>query len=130
VHGCIVTVCNWTIGIVRNVEVFSYGGVVRMGTVEVTTLHPRGSGSLELPHPLEQVSPLSEDSLRTVCKDGDPLCTIPMNTTSESFPSGEKLMWPKWSMVNSKLPKQMVSPGASPTLIRLLPLATMVSFYE
>jgi hypothetical protein len=65
-----------------------------MGTVGVTTLHPRGLGNPEVPPPPEVVSPLSEDSSRTVCKEGDPLCTIPTNMMHESSPS----------VVNFKLP--------------------------
>jgi hypothetical protein len=65
-----------------------------------------------------------------VCRDSDPLCTIPTNMKHESFPSRERLRLLKWSTVNSKLPKQMVSPRASPTPVRLLLLAMKVSFVE
>jgi hypothetical protein len=127
--SCGATVHSWIDGIVRSAGVFSSGDVVRMGTIGVTMLHPQGSRSPELPPPPPKVvSPSLEDSSRTVCKDGDPLCIIPMNTTPESFPLGERLRWSKWSAVKCKLPKQMVSPGTSPTPIRLLPLAMKVSF--
>jgi hypothetical protein len=99
-----------------------------MGTVGVTTLHPRGSGNLELPPLTEVVSHSSEDSSRMVCIDGDPLCTIPMNTVPESFPLGERLKLLKWLVVNSKLPKHMILVGVSPTSVRLLPSATKVIF--
>jgi hypothetical protein len=104
--------------------------VVAMGIVVVTTLYPRRTGNLRPPPPAEVVSPLSEDSSRMVHKDDDPLCSIPTNMASESFPLRERLGLPKRSMMNSKLPKQMVSPEVSPTLVGLLPLATMVSFSE
>jgi hypothetical protein len=38
------TVCNRTIGMVRGIGVPSDGGVVVMGTIGVTTLHPREMG--------------------------------------------------------------------------------------
>jgi hypothetical protein len=64
------------------------------------------------------------------CKDNDPLCTITTNMMPGSFPSGERLRLPKRSVVNSMLPKQMVSPEVSLTLVRLLLLAMKVSFGE
>jgi hypothetical protein len=51
---------------VRCVEVSSSGGVVVMGIVRVTTLHPHEMGKSELPSPLEAMS-----SSRMVCSDGD-----------------------------------------------------------
>jgi hypothetical protein len=63
-----------------------------------------------------------------VCRDGDLLCTIPMNMTPESFPLGERLGLPKQSVVNSKLPKHLALLGANPTHVRLFMLATKVSF--
>jgi hypothetical protein len=65
-----------------------------------------------------------------MCRDGNPLCTIPSNTTPESLPSGEKLRLSKRSAVNSKLPKWMVSPKVNPMSVRLLPLETMAGFHE
>jgi hypothetical protein len=76
-----------------------------MGSVGVTTLHPRGLGDPELPLVPETALSSSEDSSRVVCKDGDPLCTIPMNTTLEFHSWGEKLKRPRWSAVNYRLPK-------------------------
>jgi hypothetical protein len=67
------TIHSSTVGIVRGTRVPSGSGVVVMETVEVTTLHPRKMGKLELPPLLEAVSPLSVGSLRIVCSDGDPL---------------------------------------------------------
>jgi hypothetical protein len=110
--------------------VFSGNGVVVMGTVMVTMFHPRGLRDLELPPLPEVVLPYSEDSLRTVCKYGDPLCIIPMNTAHDSSPSGKRLRRSKRLVVNSRLPKQMVSPGVRPTLVGLLWLAMKVSFGE
>jgi hypothetical protein len=74
------------------------------------------------------VLPSSKDSSRMVCRDGDPLCTVPTNMVPESIPSGERLRLSKWLRVNSKLPKQMVSPRVNPTSVRLLSLAMKVSF--
>jgi hypothetical protein len=70
------------------------------------------------------------NSSRMVCKDGDPLCTIPMNTAPEPLSSEEKLRLPKRSTMNSKLPKWMVSPRVNPAPVRLFLLATMVGFDE
>jgi hypothetical protein len=64
--------------------VFSNASVVVMGSVRVTTLHPQGLGDLELPQVPEAVASSSKDSSRAVCKDGDPLCTIPTNMALES----------------------------------------------
>jgi hypothetical protein len=105
VPGCAAAVRSWTVGMVRSVKVFSDGGVVAMGIVGVTTLHPRGPRNLELTPLPKAASPASEDSLKMVCKDGDPLCTIPMNMVPESSPSGQRLRLPKRLAVNSKLPK-------------------------
>jgi hypothetical protein len=130
VHGCGAMILWWIGGVVRSIRVFSGGGVVVMGIVGVTTLHPQGLEIPELPPPPEAMSPSSEDSSRMVCRYGNPLCTIPMNMAPESFPSGERLRSPKRSVMNSRMPKQIVSPGVSPTLVRLLPLAMEVSFGE
>jgi hypothetical protein len=51
VPGCGAAVRSGTIRTVRSAEVFSDGDVVVIGTIRVTTLHPRGSGSSELPPP-------------------------------------------------------------------------------
>jgi hypothetical protein len=72
---------------------------------------------------LEAVPSSSEVSSRAVCRDGVSLCTIPMNMMLESHSRGERFRWPRRSAVNSRLPKQMVLPGAMPTPIGLLPLA-------
>jgi hypothetical protein len=55
--GCGAVVHSWTVGMVRSVIVFSGGGLVMMGAVGVTTLHPRGSGNLELPLQPRQCRP-------------------------------------------------------------------------
>jgi hypothetical protein len=105
VFGCSMVVCSGTVVMVRDTGVPSDGGVVVMGIVGVTMFHPQEIGKLKLPPPLEVVSPSSMDSSMIVCSDGNPLRTIPTNTMCESFPSGERLGRPKWSAVNSKLPK-------------------------
>jgi hypothetical protein len=90
---------------VRSAGVFSGAGVVMMGTVGVTMLHPCRLGDPELPSPPKVVLPSSKESSKAVCQDGDPLCNIPMNTALESSSLGERLRRPKRSTVNSKLPK-------------------------
>jgi hypothetical protein len=79
------------IGMVWRARVFSAAGVAVMGLVGVTTLHPRWLGDSELPPAPEAAPSLSEDSLRAVCRDGNPLCTIPMNVACESHSWGERL---------------------------------------
>jgi hypothetical protein len=97
-----------TIRMVRWARVFSGADVAVMGRIEVTTLHPRGSGNPELPFAPKVTLPTSEESLRVVCKDGDPLCNIPMKMVPESPSSREKLRRPRRSAVNSRLPNHMV----------------------
>jgi hypothetical protein len=130
VPSCSAEVYNGTVGVVRSTGVSSSIGVVAMETIGITTLHPRGSREPELPPLSKPVSLSSGESSRTVCRHGDPRCTIHTNTAPESHPLGERLSLQKWSAVNSKLPKHMVSPGASPMPVRLLPLATTVSLDE
>jgi hypothetical protein len=84
-----------------------------MGTVGVTTLHPRGWG-FGVPPALKMALPSPEETSRVVSKDGDPLCTIPMKMAPESLSSKERLRRLRVSTMNSKLPKQMVSLGARP----------------
>jgi hypothetical protein len=60
-------------------------GVAVMGSVGVTTLHPRWSGDPELPLTFEIALSLSKDSSRAVCRDGDLMCTIPTNMALESL---------------------------------------------
>jgi hypothetical protein len=73
VSGCDTVIHSGTDRMVRGTGVSSSGGVVTMGTVRVTTLHPREMGRPKLPPLLEAVSPSSVDSSRMVCSDGDPL---------------------------------------------------------
>jgi hypothetical protein len=80
-----------TVGMVQRAVLFSGAGVAAMGSVEVTTLHPRGLGEPELPRVPESVPSLLEDSSWAVCKDGDPLCTIATNIVLESHSWGERL---------------------------------------
>jgi hypothetical protein len=53
-----------------------------------------------------------------------------MKMAPESLPLGERLRLQKWSAMNSKLLKWMVSPRTNPMLIRWLLLVTMVGFGE
>jgi hypothetical protein len=84
VAGWGAAVHSGTVGMVKSTEVLSGDGVVEIGIVGVTTLHPREPGKPE-PPPLEAVLPSSKDSSRMVCRDGDPLCTIPMNMVPGSI---------------------------------------------
>jgi hypothetical protein len=86
-----------------------------MGMAEVTMLHARGIGKLELPPSLEAESSSLGDSSRMVCKDGDPLWTIPPTMAPKSFPSSDRLKLSKWSMMNSISSKWMASPWLSST---------------
>jgi hypothetical protein len=104
--------------------VFSRAGVAMIGSVEVTTLHPRGLGDPVLPLVLEAAPPSLDDSSRVVCRQRDPLWTIPMNMAPESHSWGERLRLPMRSVVNSMLPKRRVLSGARPRLLGLLLLAT------
>jgi hypothetical protein len=45
---------------------------------------PSRAGGSRAPPALEVVPPSSEESLRVVCRDGDPLCTIPTKMAVES----------------------------------------------
>jgi hypothetical protein len=87
VPSCGAVVRAGTVEMVRSAGVFSGGGVVMMGTIRVTTLHLQGLGDLGLPPSPEAASPSSEDSSRTVYKDGDLLCIIPTNMVPKSSPS-------------------------------------------
>jgi hypothetical protein len=61
-----------------------------------------------------------------VRSDGDPLQVIPMKIASESPPPGERLRQPKKSAMNSRLPKQTISPREkSPYIRRSLIVETM-----
>jgi hypothetical protein len=73
-----------TVGMVGSGGVFSSAGVVVMGTICVTKLYPQGLGDLDLPPLPEAASPSSKKSSRALCKDGDPLCTIPTNMAPKS----------------------------------------------
>jgi hypothetical protein len=61
------------IGVVWRAGVFIGAGIVAMGPVRVTTLHPQGWGDPDLPLAPEAVPSSSKDSLRAVRRDGDPL---------------------------------------------------------
>jgi hypothetical protein len=62
-----------------------------MGMTEVTMLHSRGIGKLELSPSLEAETSSLGDSSRMSCSDGNLLWTMPTNTAPESFPSGDIL---------------------------------------
>jgi hypothetical protein len=73
-------------------------------------------------------SSLLEDSPRVVCREGDPLLTIPTNMAPELCSWGERLRWPRQSVMNIRLPKWMVLPGAKLTPVELLSLVMNQSF--
>jgi hypothetical protein len=87
-----------------------------MGMVEVTPLHSRGIGKLELSPPLEVESSSLGDSLRMACTDSDPLFAMHMNTTTKSFPSGNRPWSSDGSAMNSRPSERMAS-----TLVSLEP---------
>jgi hypothetical protein len=87
---------------VRSAGVFSDGGD---GDTRDHHIAPSGIRESGAPPSPEIVSPSSESCSGAVCMGGDPLCNIPTKTTPESSPSGERLRQPKWSVVNSRLPK-------------------------
>jgi hypothetical protein len=61
VPGCGAEVRSWTVGMVRSAGELSGDGVVVMGIIGVTMLHPQGPGKLELSPLLEAMSPSLED---------------------------------------------------------------------
>jgi hypothetical protein len=71
--------------------VLSGTSAAMMGSIKVTTLHPRGPGGPMLPLAPEVVLSSPEDSLRWVHREGDPLWTIPTNMAPESQPWGRYL---------------------------------------
>jgi hypothetical protein len=71
---------------------------------------------------------LLEDSPRVVSREGDPLLTIPTNMAPELCSWGERLRWPRQSVMNFRLPKWMVLPGAKLTPVELLSLVMNESF--
>jgi hypothetical protein len=108
--------------------VFSRTSVVMMGSIEVTTFHPRGLRDPKLPPVPDAPPSSSEDSPRAACKEGYPLWTIPMKMAPESHSLRERLWWPKRLLMNCSLPKCLALPGAKPTLVGMLSLVTNESF--
>jgi hypothetical protein len=62
VFGCGMMVRSGTVGMVKSIGVPSGGGVVVMGTVGITMLHPHEMGKLELPPLLKAKSSSPMDS--------------------------------------------------------------------
>jgi hypothetical protein len=77
-----------TVGMVRSTGVFSGTDVVVIGIVRVTIVHSHCQGIQSSPPSPMAVPPSSKESSRAVCKDGDPLCSIPMDMAPESSPRG------------------------------------------
>jgi hypothetical protein len=71
--------------------VLSGTGVVTMGSIEVTMLHPQGPGDPKLPPAPDVASSSSEDSPRVVRREDNQLWTIPMNMVPESHSWGGDL---------------------------------------
>jgi hypothetical protein len=59
--------------------------------------------------------------------DGDPLRVVATKMAPELLPLGERLMLPKESAMNSRVPKQMVSPREKPPQVRYSPSVVMSS---
>jgi hypothetical protein len=53
--------------------------------------------------------------------DGDPLHLVPTKMAPESFPLRERLRLPMQSVLNSRPPKQTVSPRDKPLWVRRSP---------
>jgi hypothetical protein len=62
--------------------------------------------------------------------DGDPLRVVPMKEAPESLPMGERLMPPKQSVMNSRLPKRTVSLRDKPPHVKRSPSVATVSTNE
>jgi hypothetical protein len=77
-------VCTVTAGMVWRSGVFSDTGVAVMGQSGSPRCTLGGQGIQTSPLAPEVAPSSLEDSLRAVCKDSDPLCTIPTNTALES----------------------------------------------
>jgi hypothetical protein len=65
-----------------------------------------------------------------VHSDGNQLRVIPMKTSPESLPLGERLRPPKQSMLISRLLKRTVSPRGKLPQARCLPSVVMASVDE
>jgi hypothetical protein len=90
-------------------------GCCTTGMAGVTTLQSQRIVKLELSPSLEVELSSLVDSSRMACSDGDPLRTMPTNTTPESFPSGDRPLLSKWWAMNSRFFKRMVLPQAIAT---------------
>jgi hypothetical protein len=84
-----------------------------MAMIEVTALHSRGIGKLELSPSLKAESSSLGDSLRMACSDGDPLLAMLMNMVPESFPSGNRPWSSEGSAMNLRPLKRMASSWVS-----------------
>jgi hypothetical protein len=81
-----------------------------------------GGGRSILPSPFEVVGdPSMKSPIMVCCEDGGPSRVEPMMMASELPPMGERLKPSKWSVMNSRLPKWMVSPREEPSLNKCSP---------
>jgi hypothetical protein len=80
-----------TVGMVSMVRVPSGTSSSMMGSVVVTTLHPRGPEAPRIPLVLKVVTSSPKDSSRVVHGESDLVWAIPMNMASESRPWGRDL---------------------------------------
>jgi hypothetical protein len=106
-------------------------GVVAMGEDRAPVLCLREEGRLEPPSPLGAMKNSSvESSIMAHSGIGVPLRGEPMKVTPKSFLLGERFRLLKQSVMNSRLPKQIVSPREKPLHVKHSPLVEIVSADE
>jgi hypothetical protein len=78
-----------------------------MGTAYITVLHALRRGEPKLSPSLETESSPLGDTSRMACSNGDPLQPMPLTTTLESPPSGDRLRLLERLSMNSRSSKWM-----------------------
>jgi hypothetical protein len=103
-------------------------GVIVMGVGKAPTPSLLGEGRPHHPPPLQAMwNSLVESSIMAHCGDGGPLRVEPMKVVPEFLLLGERLRLPKLSMMNSKLPRQMISLWKKPQHVKRSLSTEMVS---
>jgi hypothetical protein len=107
--------------------VVSGHGMVVAGPDEAPVPCLRGEGMLILPSPFEAMwNSLMESLVMAHSGDGVPPRDEPIMTAPEPFLMGERLRLPKWSVMNSRFPKQIISSRVKTSHDRRSPsMATM-----
>jgi hypothetical protein len=97
--------------------------MVLVGLGEAPESHLLGVGRSILPSPSDVVwNSSAESPIMAHSGDDSPPRAEPMMMAYESSPMGERLRPPKQSVMNSRLPKRMVSPREKPSHDRHSPL--------